>query len=268
MFRNLAESNKNRLVQVYKEAPKLFDAERALICNQSWAKLPSAPIATIEQAMNPTIPTIAAMKKYTPEGVLVDLVEAILIETILAINVKRNMTEAQIRSTAFDIAHHPEFYYLSISEITFIMRKGRNGEYNQDGLFNAVGPNDIIGWIKTYTKERLLHIEEKQKQEALYHKTAMEKGSEWSKENLIRYKNILLFVKTRKPRRNRRRKYMAFRKAQRSEAKICKFIFRNNKLSKKTFIPKSESQIKTERKAIQRVFMRQYKDYLDLYEQH
>lgn len=229
IFRNLAEEKKSKLVQVYKEAPKLFDAERALICNQSWAKLPSAPIATIEQAMNPTIPTIAAMKKYTPDGMVVDLVEAIMIKTILSINVKRNMTNEQIASCAFDIVHHPEFYFLSISEITFIMHKGKNGDYNEDGLFNALGPNDIFAWIRKYINQRTIQIEETRTKENLYYKSDMMKPSEWSEENLEKIKEIFKSVS--------------------SEEKPT---------FKKKFVPKSEEQIKKERDSIHRAFERQY----------
>jgi hypothetical protein len=208
IFRNLAEEKQSRLVQVYKEAPKLFDPERALICNQSWAKLPSAHIVTIEQAMNPTVPTIAAMKKYTPEGMVVDLVEAIMIETILSINVKRNMTKEQIASCALDIVHHPEFYFLSISEITFIMRKGKNGDYNEEGLFNALGPNDIFAWIRKYLSQRDAHIETIRTKENLYHKTDMLKASEWDEENLEKIKEIFKSVKAKEKQTFNKRKFI------------------------------------------------------------
>ena len=82
------------------------------------------------------------------------LVELHLIALNQSVNVGKPLTEFQIKEISIEILS--TFYYLSIVEISLILRKAKRGDYGK--LYNALNMVDILSWFSSYSEERTNHF--------------------------------------------------------------------------------------------------------------
>ena len=103
-------------------------------------------IKTIEQAINDDSNNIAFYSNQMGEDSLLAVIEINLTALSESVNVGQPLTKYQIKEISIEILSI--FYYLSMTEILFVLRSAKRGEYGQlYGVLNIVA---ILDWFKKY----------------------------------------------------------------------------------------------------------------------
>ena len=70
------------------------------------------------------------------------------------VNVSNPLTVLQIKEISIEILS--TFYYLSIVEISFVLRKAKRGDYGK--MYNSLNMPDILLWFSSYSEDRIKYI--------------------------------------------------------------------------------------------------------------
>ena len=107
-------------------------------------------IKTIEQAINDDSNNIAFYSNQMGEDSLLAVIEINLTALSESVNVGQPLTKYQIKEISIEILSI--FYYLSMTEILYVLRSAKRGEYGQlYGVLNIVA---ILDWFKKYSEQR------------------------------------------------------------------------------------------------------------------
>lgn len=107
-------------------------------------------IKTMEQAITEDSNSIAYYSKQMGDDGMLALIELHLAALSESVNVGQPLTKYQIKEIAIEI--HSMFHYLSMTEICFVLRKAKRGEYGQlYGVLNIVA---ILDWFNQYSEDR------------------------------------------------------------------------------------------------------------------
>lgn len=107
-------------------------------------------IKTTEQAIKEDQNGIAFYSKHLGEDTILAVIELHLLALNQSVNVGQPLTKYQIKEIAIEILS--VFYYLSMVEICFILRKAKRGEFGQ--LYGALNIVAILDWFNQYANER------------------------------------------------------------------------------------------------------------------
>ena len=107
-------------------------------------------IKTTEQAIKEDQNGIAFYSKHLGEDTILAVIELHLLALNQSVNVGQPLTKYQIKEIAIEI--FSVFYYLSIVEICFILRKAKRGEFGQ--LYGALNIVAILDWFSQYSGQR------------------------------------------------------------------------------------------------------------------
>ena len=117
-------------------------------------------IKTTEQAIKEDQNGIAFYCKHLGEDTILAVIELHLLALNQSVNVGQPLTKYQIKEISIEILS--VFYYLSIVEICFILRKAKRGEFGQ--LYGALNIVAILDWFNQYTEQRAaIYIEKSTK---------------------------------------------------------------------------------------------------------
>jgi len=107
-------------------------------------------IKTTEQAIAEDKNGIAFYAKELGEDSILAVIELHLVALNQSVNVGQPLTKFQIKEIAIEILS--VFYYLSMVEICFVLRKAKRGEFGQFyGVLNIVA---ILDWFNQYAEDR------------------------------------------------------------------------------------------------------------------
>tara|TARA_R110000772_G_scaffold268739_1_gene398484 strand:+ start:2341 stop:2889 length:549 start_codon:yes stop_codon:yes gene_type:complete len=107
-------------------------------------------IKTIDQAIQDDKNGISVYSKKIGEDGMLAIIELHLVALSESVNVGQPLTKYQIKEIAIEILSI--FYYLSMTEICFVLRKAKRGEFGQlYGVLNIVA---ILDWFNQYSEER------------------------------------------------------------------------------------------------------------------
>jgi len=107
-------------------------------------------IKTMEQAIEDDSNCVAYYSKQMGEDSVLALIELHLTALSESVNVGQPLTKFQIKEIAIEI--HSMFYFLSMTEICFVLRKLKRGEYGQ--LYGALNIVFILDCFNRYAEER------------------------------------------------------------------------------------------------------------------
>jgi len=107
-------------------------------------------IKTMEQAIEDDKNCVAFYSKQMGEDSVLALIELHLTALSESVNVGQPLTKFQIKEIAIEI--HSMFYFLSMTEICFVLRKLKRGEYGQ--LYGALNIVFILDCFNRYAEER------------------------------------------------------------------------------------------------------------------
>ena len=107
-------------------------------------------IKTSIQAIENDEVSLALSSKHIWMDSVLALIEVHLASLSESVNVGQPLSKYQIKEIAIEI--HSMFYFLSMTEICFVLRKAKRGEYGQlYGVLNIVA---ILDWFNQYVEER------------------------------------------------------------------------------------------------------------------
>lgn len=107
-------------------------------------------IKTMEQAIEDDSNNVAYYSKQMGMDSMLALIELHLTALSESVNVGQPLTKFQIKEIAIEI--HSMFYFLSMTEICFVLRKLKRGEYGQ--LYGALNIVFILDCFNKYAEER------------------------------------------------------------------------------------------------------------------
>lgn len=140
---NIDKKQKGEIVKVNKvEYLQKYDPVRVLTTLKH--------IKTMEQAITDDTNNLAFYSKHMGEDSVLALIELHLTALSESVNVGQPLTKYQIKEIAIEI--HSMFYYLSMTEICYVLRKAKRGEYGQ--LYGALNIVAILDWFNQYSEER------------------------------------------------------------------------------------------------------------------
>lgn len=141
---NLQKSEKGgEIVKINKiEYLKKYDPVQVLTSLQH--------IKTMEQAITDDSNCIAFYSKKIGQDSILALIELHLMALSESVNVGQPLTKYQIKEIAIEI--HSMFYFLSMTEICYVLRKAKRGEYGQ--LYGALNIVAILDWFNQYSEDR------------------------------------------------------------------------------------------------------------------
>jgi len=134
---------KNEIVKINKsEFIEKFDPVRMLTAFRH--------IKTTEQAILEDKNGIAYYAKELGEDSILAVIELHLVALNQSVNVGQPLTKFQVKEIAIEILS--VFYYLSMVEICFVLRKAKRGEFGQFyGVLNIVA---VLDWFSQYSEDR------------------------------------------------------------------------------------------------------------------
>ena len=107
-------------------------------------------IKTIKQAISDDKNGVAFYSKHLGMDAMLAIIELHLVALSGSVNVGQPLTKYQVKEIAIEILN--VFYYLSMTEICFVLRRAKRGEYGQlYGVLNIVA---ILDWFNQYAEER------------------------------------------------------------------------------------------------------------------
>lgn len=107
-------------------------------------------IKTMEQAITDDSNCIAFYSKKIGQDSILALIELHLMALSESVNVGQPLTKYQIKEIAIEI--HSMFYFLSMTEICYVLRKLKRGEFGQ--LYGALNIVFILDCYNKYAEER------------------------------------------------------------------------------------------------------------------
>lgn len=107
-------------------------------------------IKTMEQAITDDINCLSFYSKHIGQDSILALIELHLMALSESVNVGQPLTKYQIKEIAIEI--HSMFYFLSMTEICYVLRKAKRGEYGQ--LYGALNIVAILDWFNKYAEDR------------------------------------------------------------------------------------------------------------------
>lgn len=114
---------------------------------------------SIEQAMEPTTPTIATVKKYHGEDAVIRAVGEVISFYGSLSNVGKQLQPHQIEYLADEIVR--DFYFLTFGEIQYVMRRGIRKEYGE--IYDCIDVSTVLSWVDKYDAERTAYAEQRAK---------------------------------------------------------------------------------------------------------
>jgi hypothetical protein len=135
-------------------------------------------IKTISQAIEEDQNGVSFYAKHLGEDAILAVVELHLLALNQSVNVGQPLTKYQIKEIAIEILS--VFYYLSMVEICFVLRKAKRGEYGQ--LFGALNIVSILDWFNQYSEQRAqIYIQESTKHRQTDFSQRSAERKEWQK---------------------------------------------------------------------------------------
>ena len=107
-------------------------------------------IKTMEQAIEDDSNCVAYYSKQMGDDAMLALIELHLTALSESVNVGQPLTKFQIKEIAIEI--HSMFYFLSMTEICYVLRKLKRGEFGQ--LYGALNIVFILDCFNKYAEER------------------------------------------------------------------------------------------------------------------
>ena len=107
-------------------------------------------IKTIDQAIADDSNGISVYAQKIGEDGMLAIIEIHLVALSESVNVGQPLTKYQCKEIAIEILSI--FFFLSMTEICFVLRRAKRGEYGQ--LFGVLNIVAILDWFKQYAEER------------------------------------------------------------------------------------------------------------------
>jgi len=114
-------------------------------------------IKTTAQAIEADPNGVAFYSKHIGEDTVMAIIELHLVALNMSVNVGQPLTKFQIKEIAIEILSI--FYYLSVIEIAYVLRKAKRGDFGK--LYGVLNMVDILTWFTMYSEERAKNYIEK-----------------------------------------------------------------------------------------------------------
>jgi len=111
-------------------------------------------VNSIEKALKEDSNGISTYVKEIGFDAVQAIIELHLVALNQSVNVGNPLTVFQIKEISIEIIS--TFYYLSVVEISFVLRKAKRGDYGK--LYNSLNMVDILLWFSNYTEDRIKHF--------------------------------------------------------------------------------------------------------------
>lgn len=106
------------------------------------------------QSKSLSLITMRARDKNTCETVIAYMIA----KTAKKFNIGKNINPEQIREVIESIFE--DYYYLKLSDLYLVLRKGVKGEYGQ--IYDRFDESVLMGWLDKYAEERFIVAEQRQ----------------------------------------------------------------------------------------------------------
>jgi len=111
-------------------------------------------VNSIEKALKEDSTGISVYIKEIGFDSVQAIIELHLVALNQTVNVSNPLTVLQIKEISIEILS--TFYYLSIVEISFVLRKAKRGDYGK--MYNSLNMPDILLWFSSYSEDRIKYF--------------------------------------------------------------------------------------------------------------
>lgn len=127
-----------------------------------------AHIKTIEDALVSNEESIGALVRRDGSEPVEKIIMRHLVLLCDMVNVKRPLTELQIRHIAFEVVN--SFKHLTMADVYLIFRQVLNNEYGE--LYESIDMPKVMGWFNKYMDKRVKAAVERNEREAERYKNS------------------------------------------------------------------------------------------------